>query len=197
MNSDDRLGIYSSNTYRMPVVFTCGIRCRLLESFLHGICTCFVLTSAALFMILSTAISTEASSLILDIKKYPTSQGLDHLIYRYQSIERSTTALDRTYSAIIFSFMCLSIAGIFFSLRKKAKLMIYEGETGGFNVLVTMVIFMVAILAIIVFAIYLNEQLDEFRSAAHKVSDLQQVDLFCITSVSNGELCKRNHSISD
>ncbi|KAE9550738.1 hypothetical protein FO519_006039 [Halicephalobus sp. NKZ332] len=183
MNSDDRFGIYSLNTYRMPIVFTCGIRCRLLESFFHGVCTCFVLTSAALFLVLSTAISTEASGLISDIRKYPTSQGLDHLIYRYQSIERSTTALDKTYSVIIFSFMCLSITGMFFSLRKKAKLMIYEGETGGINVAVTMVTFLLAILAIVVFAIYLNEQLDEFRSAAHKVSDLQQVDLFCITSI--------------
>uniref|UniRef100_A0AC34GTH6 Uncharacterized protein n=1 Tax=Panagrolaimus sp. ES5 TaxID=591445 RepID=A0AC34GTH6_9BILA len=78
----------------------------------------------------------ETKSLI--IKRYSLSQNLDHLIYRYQSIEKSVRMLEQNYSTVILAFIIATVAGVF---------------------------------------------LDEFRTASHKLSDLQQQDSYCITSM--------------
>lgn len=168
----------------MPVILTCGIPCRIAEAFLHSICVIYVLTMTMLFVIISTAVSTEATAVANDIKKYPTSQGLDHLIYRYQSVERSSKVLDKIYSPFILSLTVFSATSIIFCLRRKSKVMITENEIGGANVLTSMIIFVMSMSALLIFAIYLNDQLEEFHASAHRVSDYSQTDFFCVTSVS-------------
>uniref|UniRef100_A0A7E4V247 Gustatory receptor n=1 Tax=Panagrellus redivivus TaxID=6233 RepID=A0A7E4V247_PANRE len=182
-NAEDRFGIFDMSTKRMPFVFTCGPLCRFLEVVLHGNCMLKIFAATSVFMVLSTAIATEASSLASDIKKYPSNQGIDHLVYRFQSIERSIRELDRNFSAVLFGFITLTVIGLFLCLRTKAKLMISEGEVGGVSALSAFIVFSVCTGATVMFGIYVNGQLDEFQSASHKVSDLQQMEYFGSNSV--------------
>ena len=86
------------------------------------------------------------------------SQNLDHLIYRYQSIEKSVRMVEQNYSTVILAFIIATVVGIFLCLSKKAKLMISDMETGGINALCTLVIFSLCATLTISFGIYLNNQ---------------------------------------
>uniref|UniRef100_A0AC35G1E2 Gustatory receptor n=1 Tax=Panagrolaimus sp. PS1159 TaxID=55785 RepID=A0AC35G1E2_9BILA len=138
LNSNDRFGIFSQRSKKMPQIFICGIVCRIFEIILNGICLLVILSNACLFILIAIAITNESSNLIISIKRYSLSQNLDHLIYRYQSIEKPVRILEQNYSTVILAFILATVAGVF---------------------------------------------LDEFRSASHKLSDLQQQDSYCITSM--------------
>lgn len=82
--SNDLFGIRAAKNWTGATVFSCGIFCDVFIYYVSGISIATILGATALFTVLASSTSLEAKQLNADIRKFPTTDGLDHLVYRYQ-----------------------------------------------------------------------------------------------------------------
>ncbi|KAI6240870.1 hypothetical protein M3Y99_00394900 [Aphelenchoides fujianensis] len=165
----------SAKNWPNTTIFSCGIFCDVL---LYYVCIISIVTIAGgttIFVVLGTSTGIEAGRLLKDINKYPTNDGLDHLIFRFQSIEQSAHALNRYFSYHIFGFLLAVVVGTAVILRHYTQLMIEKAELGAMVFCFFYGFSLMILLAFLTVGTFLNERLIRFREASQKVSDFEQI----------------------
>ncbi|KAI6235344.1 hypothetical protein M3Y95_00041500 [Aphelenchoides besseyi] len=173
--SNDIFEIRNAKNWPSTTIFSCGLFCDVLFHYVSIVSIVTIAGGMTIFVVLAASTGYEANRLLKDISKYPANDGLDHLIFRYQSIEQSATTLNDHFTFQILGYLLIGIAGTVVMLRHYTQLMIERWETGAacFCFFYGFAIFILC--AFLISATYLNEQLIRFREASQKVSDFEQI----------------------
>ncbi|KHN84171.1 hypothetical protein Tcan_04925 [Toxocara canis] len=162
---------------RFAVVFTLlGIFCEIVDNYAFYITLLSLMITSALFMIFALSVYYEARDLIEQIKHCADGNKYDYLIFRYQSIETSTQLLEDYFSTLLLILFVSSIYIQFFMIRQLRNSQSMP-VARIFNAISGTVMLTISTFVFIGGAALINSQLTRFRSASHKVGDLQQLQL--------------------